>query len=48
MVEGEDYFVGVQDCQNGFMPLDNMSDAYYDGYGSAYAAEQIETREGQN
>ncbi len=48
MTEDEYYFIGGQDCQNGFMPLDNMPDAYYDGYGAAYAEEQMQTKEGQN
>lgn len=48
MTDDEYYFMGFQDCQSSFMALDNMPDAYYDGYGAAYEAEQMQTKEGQN
>ena len=35
-----DYEQGVQDCKNGVIPKDDMSDEYCNGYGDQYAKEQ--------
>lgn len=39
---------GYFDCREGLDALDGLPEAYYAGYGSAYEAEQMQTKEGQN